>query len=232
MRNKLQIDTRARKANAAHGPLDDDESSVAAAQLGQIGRLDHGEFRVAPYPKACAARAILDREPLRRAAARLEFRSNASVARRQQRGRARRGRSPVQIWKPEVGDHPPPAVGPAGQQDKVSLLPDKALGQEIAGGFSDFRRAVVRIGRVQPPEPDGPAVRKRHIEALIDAGGLNPSGRLPASRKAATCENHGKESGASAKEPGGAAAPKPCAATVLREAKIHAKALPRDGRRV
>ena len=103
-------------------------------------------------------------------------------------------------------------------------MPDKAAGQEIARGFSDFRQAVVRIGRVQPPEPDGPAVRKRDIEALIDAGDLNPSGRLPASRKAATCENHGRERGASAKERHGAAAPGPCAATV-REAKIHAKGL-------
>ena len=152
----------------------------------QIGRPDHGEFRVAPNPQTRTARAVLDREPLRRAAARLELRSNPSVARRQQRGRARIGRSPVQIGKPEIGDHPPPAIGPAGQQHKVRLLPDKAAGQEIARGFSNFRQAVVRIGRVQPPEPDGPAVRKRDIEALIDAGDLNPPGRLPASRKAAT----------------------------------------------
>src|SRR5271154_5062833 len=77
MRNKLKIKARARKANPADHSLDDDEPAVAAPQAGQIGRLDHGEIAVAPYPQRRPARAVLDREPLGGAAAGLELRPDA-----------------------------------------------------------------------------------------------------------------------------------------------------------
>ena len=77
----------------------------------------------------------------------------------------------------------------------------QSLAQELTRGLRNFGRAALGSWRVQPAEPHDSPVAERDIEPLIDADGLNASGRPPASRKAGTRENDGQERRASAPEP-------------------------------
>ena len=90
--DKLKIKAGARKANPSHHALDHDKSAGPAAQFRRIGRLYHGESGSRHIPSPRLARAVLDREPLGGAAAGLELRPDAGVARRQQRRGGRTGR--------------------------------------------------------------------------------------------------------------------------------------------
>ena len=83
--HKLKIKAGARKSNPSHHAFDHHKSAGPPAQLRRIGRLDHGEFRVAPYSQSPLARAVLDRQTFGGAAPGLELRPHAGVARRQQR---------------------------------------------------------------------------------------------------------------------------------------------------
>jgi len=67
--------------------------------------------------------------------------------------------------------------------------------------LENFARAAFGAGRFKAAEPHDSAIAEFDIEALIDAHGLNASGRPPASRKAGTRENDGQERRASAAEP-------------------------------
>ena len=60
----------------------------------------------------------------------------------------------------------------------------QSLAQELTRGLRNFGRAALGSWRVQPAEPHDSPVAERDIEPLIDADGLNASGRPPASRPA------------------------------------------------
>ena len=157
---------------------------AATAELRRIGRLDHCVIAIAPYPESCPARAILDREPLRRAIPGLELRPNPSVARRQERRSDRNRRSARQI----SGCQKSPATlpqrsGAAANTTRSAVPADQAAGQEIPRRASVSGCAAVRIRRVQPAEPHGSAVRKRDLEALVHTRGQGPAGRRAAGRK-------------------------------------------------
>jgi hypothetical protein len=75
------------------------------------------------------------------------------------------------------------------------------LAQKLTRDLRNFGRAALGSWRVQPAEPHDSPVAERDVETLIDAYGLNASGRPAASRKAGTGENDGRERRASAAEP-------------------------------
>ena len=233
MGNKLKIKARARKANAAHGALDDDELPVAAAQLGRIGRRDHGEIRVAPYPKACPARAVLDREPLRRAAARLEFRSNASVTRREQRGRART--RPVRRPNREArGRRPPSPSGrsPPANTTRSASRPTRRRSRKSRAAFAISGAPRSELGASSPPSltvlPSASATSRRSSTL---AAWTRPAG-CPQAARPRPARTMAERATQARKEPRDAAAPDPCAATGCARRKFMLRALPRDGRRV
>src|SRR5579872_7173931 len=78
-RDKLKIQARARKSNPPHRAFDHHKSARPAAQLGRIGRLDHGEIGVTPYAESRLARSLFDHKPLGGATAGLEFGPDAGV---------------------------------------------------------------------------------------------------------------------------------------------------------
>ena len=89
--DKLKINARAREANPSHHAFNHHKSAVPAAQLRGIRRLYHGKRGITPYSYFPLAGLLFDCKSLGGAAAGLELRPDAGIARRQQRRRGRAG---------------------------------------------------------------------------------------------------------------------------------------------
>ena len=223
--DELKINARPREANPSHHAFNHHKSAGPAAELVRVGRLYHGELRIAPYSRFLLARLLFDHQPLDGAATGLEVGPHPGIACREQRRRGRAGGPVPRIGDDEIGDRPAPAIGSAGQLDKVGSSTGQAVAQERMGAIRDLRRAAFSVGHVQPAKPHDSAIAEFNIETLIDADHLHVSGRPAASRKARGGENDGRQRHASAAEPASGVGER-CAGAV-RKAKIHAKGMAR-----
>ena len=203
--DKLKINARSREANPSHHAFNHHKSAGPAAELGRVGRLYHGELRIAPY-----SLFPLGARPLRSRAARRRSRGSRIPA---APGHSLPSAAPPRSSRPDRSGGsattrsatvlPQRSVPPANWIRSASRPSSRSLRKSRAAfAISGAPRSA--LGTSRPPSltilPSLSSISRRSSTPTAS----NPPGRAPASRKARGGENDGRERRASAAEPPGA----------------------------